>query len=153
MKKMNISGAILACVAFASSSGHSLAAQGRGNHSAASVERLCASETGKAEREGKMSEAMTKHLRLTDLQKSALKDFEDARAKSIEAVKTRMCATKPDLSTFEARLAFHQAFLEDRLEAVKAENPKLIAFYNSLDAEQKAKFDKIREHLAHRRDR
>jgi hypothetical protein len=32
-----------------------------------------------------------------------------------------------------------------RLAALKAENPKLIAFDNSLDARQKEKFDRFRE--------
>ncbi len=40
---------------------------------------------------------------------------------------------------------FGQSFLEARLAALKAENPKLIAFYNSLDAHQKEKFDRFRE--------
>jgi len=35
--------------------------------------------------------------------------------------------------------------LEARLTALEAENPKLIAFYNSLDARQKAKSDRFRE--------
>jgi hypothetical protein len=71
----------------------------------------------------------------------------------VETATTRLCASKPDLSSFEGRLVFHQAFLEDRLEAVKAENPKLIAFYKSLDADQKAKFDRFRERVAHREGR
>ena len=57
----------------------------------------------------------------------------------------RFGANKPDLSSFEARLNFGQAFVEARLTALKAENPKLIAFYNSLDTRQKEKFDRFRE--------
>ena len=34
---------------------------------------------------------------------------------------------------------------------MKAENPKLIAFYNSLDADQKMKFDKFRDHMERRK--
>jgi hypothetical protein len=120
------------------------------NHPAHSLERYCAEETGKVEREGKMSEAMAKHLSLNDAQKAALKDFEDARAKAIETIKSRVCAEKTDLSSFEARLRLHQRFLEDRLEALKIENPKLIAFYNTLDEKQKATFDNLRDHLAGR---
>jgi len=48
--------------------------------------------------------------------------------KPLKTATTHLCATKPDLSSFEGRLGFHQAYLEDRLEAVKSENPKLIAF-------------------------
>ena len=36
-----------------------------------------------------------------------------------------------------------------RLAALKAENPKLIAFDNSLDAKRKEKFDKSRERHGH----
>ena len=96
---------------------------------------------------------LAEHLKLNDAQKASFKEFQDARTKAVETATTRLCATKPDLSTFEGRLGFHQAFLEDRLEAVKAENPKLIAFYNSLDAEQKTKFDKFREQMARREGR
>ncbi len=118
-------------------------------HPTRSVEHFCSEETGKIEREGKMSEALAKHLKLNDAQKALLKDFEDARAHAFDAAKKRICGEKPDLSSFEARLNYHQRFLEDRLEMVKTENPKLIAFYNSLDAVQKAQFDKLRER--HRR--
>jgi DNA gyrase/topoisomerase IV subunit B len=67
-------------------------------------------------------------------------EFHEARRKSLEDSKAAFCASKPDLSSFEARLAFSEAFLEARLAALKAENPKLIAFSNSLDAKQKEKF-------------
>lgn len=125
-------------------------AEASANHPSRSLERYCAEETGKVEREGKMSEALAKHLTLNDTQKAALKDFEDARAKAIETIKTRVCADKTDLSGFEARLQFHQRFLEDRLEALKIENPKLIAFYKTLDEKQKATFDELRDHLGGR---
>jgi hypothetical protein len=42
-------------------------------------------------------------------------------------------------------LFWTKSLLEARLTASKAENPLLIAFYNSLDARQKAKFDSFRE--------
>ena len=92
-------------------------------------------------------------LTLSDAQQAAFKEFQLAREKAVETAKTRLCANKSDLSTFEGHLALHQAFLEDRMEAVKAENPKLIAFYNSLNPEQKAKFEKIREQMAEMRGR
>ncbi len=115
------------------------------------IERFCAQEHGKAEHEGKVGAVLAGHLHLTDAQKAAFKEFEDARAKAIDTVKARLCASKPDTSTFEARLNLHQVFLEDRLEMLKAENPKLIAFYNSLDPDQKAKFDRISRHMRKRR--
>ena len=88
---------------------------------------------------------------MSDAQQAAFKEFQLAREKAVEAAKTRLCANKPDLSSFEGHLALHQTFLEDRLEALKAENPKLIAFYNSLNAEQKSRFEKIREQMARMR--
>ena len=42
---------------------------------------------------------------------------------------------------------FTQSFLEARLDALKAENPKLIAFYNSLDDKQKHRFDRFRARM------
>jgi hypothetical protein len=38
--------------------------------------------------------------------------------------------------------------MEARLEAMRAENPKLIAFYNTLDNKQKRKFDDFRAGMA-----
>jgi LTXXQ motif family protein len=89
-------------------------------------------------------------LELNDAQKASFKEFQDARTQSLSDSKAKLCASKPDLSSFEGRLVFGQAFLEARLDAVKAENPKLIAFYNSLDERQKRIFDEIRAH-SHRR--
>ena len=87
-------------------------------------------------------------LHLSDAQKASYKAFHEARFKAVEAATTKLCGNKPDVTTFEGRLAFHQSLLEDRLAAAKAENPKLITFYNSLDAEQKNKYDKILEDMA-----
>jgi len=126
-------------------------AQSSGDDHAASLEHYCAPEHGKFEREGKLSEALVKHLNLNDAQKAALKDFEDTRVKAIEKMKSGVCASRPDLTTFESHLKLHEKFLEDRLEVLREENPKLIAFYNSLDADQKAKFDAIRAHSRRQR--
>jgi hypothetical protein len=109
------------------------------------IEEVCAPRRDQAEREARSADRLAEHLRLSAAQKAAYKDFHDARVKAVETATARLCAKKPDVTTFEGRLAFHQAFLEDRLDSVKAENPKLIAFYNSLDADQKYKFDKVRE--------
>jgi hypothetical protein len=92
-----------------------------------------------------MAGLLAEYLDLNDAQKAAFKEFHEERRKSLETAKAALCANKPDLSTFEARLVFGQILLEARLTALKAENPKLIAFYNSLDARQKAKFDRFRE--------
>jgi hypothetical protein len=143
MRKLSVSALVLAIAALS-------AAFGPARAGSSEIERVCAPRPDQAEREGKFADRLAEHLHLSDPQKSAYKAFQEARVKSVGEATTRLCAKKPDVTTFEGRLAFHQAFLEDRLEAVKAENPKLIAFYNSLDAEQKVKFDKIREHMTHR---
>ena len=51
-----------------------------------------------------------------------------------------ICASKPDLSTFGGRLAFHEKSLEAHLATVKATRAKLEAFWNSLDDKQKKGF-------------
>jgi hypothetical protein len=97
----------------------------------------------------KMAKRLAEYLNLTDAQRAAYKEFIEARTKAVDDAKTTLCATKPDLSTFETRLTFHQNMLEARVAALKEENPKLLAFYKSLDADQKEKFDQFRN----RRDR
>lgn len=133
--------------------GPALAAERGGSGLSGDVEKVCAPHPDRAAHEAKFSDFLAERLKLDDAQKVSFKAFQDARAKAVETATTRLCASKPDLSSFEGRLVFHQSFLEDRLEAVKAENPKLIAFYKSLDAEQKTKFDKLRERLARREGR
>lgn len=128
-------------------------AQDRSDGIKSEVERVCGLHPDRAAHEEKFAGFLAKRLTLTEAQKAAFKEFQAARAKAVETATTRLCAKKPDLTSFEARLSFHQAFLEDRLDAVKSENPKLIAFYNSLDADQKAKFEKIREHMGRKNRR
>jgi LTXXQ motif family protein len=106
-------------------------------------DRICAKPTEHSHHH-KMADRIAKHLNLTDAQKTAYQEFVDARTKAVDDAKADLCATKPELSTFESRLTFHQHMLETRLAALKSENPKLLAFYNSLDAAQKAKFDQFR---------
>ena len=153
MRKLSIPALIVAVAAGASAVGPAQAAERDGSGPSSEFASICAPYPGRAAHEAKFAEFLAERLKLTDAQKAAFKDFQDARSKAVETATTRLCATKPDLSTFEGRLGFHQSFLEDRLEAVKAENPKLIAFYKSLDAEQKAKFDKFREQMERRKDR
>jgi len=149
MQKLKVSALIVACLAFALSSAQAQAAQD-GNE--APFKRLC-SERSQPSREGEFADWLARRLNLNDAQKAAFKDFQDARAKALADSKTKLCANKPDLSSFEARLVFGQTFHEARLEALKLENPKLIAFYNSLDDRQKKRFDKIREYLSRRKSR
>ncbi len=108
------------------------------------LERLCNKADETKAQEDKVADHLAAHLKLSDAQKAAFKEFQAARAKANEDVKAKLCGAKPDLSSFKARLELHQKFLEDRLEALKAENPKLIAFYDSLDATQQKLFDELR---------
>ena len=142
MRKLGVTVLVVASAAFAATFGQVEAAQdGSGR---APFERLCA-ERGGPSHHPELADRLTKRLDLNDMQKAAFKEFHEVRRKSLEDTKATLCANKPDLSSFEARLVFGQNFLEARLAALKAENPKLIAFYNSLDARQKEKFDRFRE--------
>jgi LTXXQ motif family protein len=100
------------------------------------MERMCgaASPPGDADR-------MAKRLNLTDPQKAALKDMMDASAAGAASAKTALCADKPDLSTTPGRMAFSEKMMETRLANLKTVEPKLQAFYDSLDAKQKTAFD------------
>lgn len=142
MRKLNVTVLILASAAYAATMGQAEAAQdGSGR---APFERLCA-ERGGPSHHPELADRLSERLDLNDAQRASFKEFHDARRKSLEDTKATLCANKPDLSSFEARLVFGQNFLEARLNALKAENPKLIAFYNSLDTRQKEKFDRFRE--------
>jgi hypothetical protein len=134
--------ALVACVALLPPMAHARAAPG---DEAGFIARFCA-DHGDTARHAKFVEWLMGRLALTDAQKLSFNDFEDARARSLFDTKAALCRGKPDLSSFEARLIFGQNFLEARLNALKAENPKLIAFYKSLDDRQKKIFDEIREH-------
>jgi hypothetical protein len=152
MRKSRISALTIAVAVGALAFGPARAEQGAGGPDR-EFQRICAPHPDRAAHEARFAEFLASRLKLTEAQKTSLKDFQDARTTAVEAATTRLCASKPDLASFEGRLGFHQAFLEDRLEAVKAENPKLIAFYKSLDADQKAKFDTFRERVARREGR
>jgi hypothetical protein len=87
------------------------------------------------------TDRLAKRLDLTDSQKAALRDFSDASASAYASAKTALCADKPDLSTTPGRMAFAEKVAETRLSGLKAVEPKLQAFYDSLDAKQKKAFD------------
>ena len=84
---------------------------------------------------------LAKRLKLTDPQKTTLKDLADASASAAADAKTALCADKPDLSTMPGRVAFAEKMTETKLASLKAVDPKLKAFYDSLDAKQKTAFD------------
>jgi hypothetical protein len=87
------------------------------------------------------TDRLAKRLDLTDPQKAALKELTDASASANASAKTSLCADKPDLSTTPGRMAFAEKAAETRLSSLKAVEPKLQAFYDSLDAKQKKAFD------------
>ena len=146
MKYPNVSALVIASAILAAAFSPAQAAKDGDRGSV--YDRICTAPTEHGHHH-KMAQRLAEDLNLTDAQKAAYKEFVDARTKAVDDAKTSLCATKPDLSTFESRLTFHQNMLENRLAALKVENPKLLAFYNSLDADQKAKFDRFRG----RRDR
>ena len=87
------------------------------------------------------TDRLAKRLNLTDPQKAALKDLAEASAAADTTAKTSLCADKPDLSTTPGRMAFAEKMAEVKLAGLKAVEPKLQAFYDSLDEKQKKVFD------------
>jgi hypothetical protein len=145
MRVLQISTVLLACSLGALVLAPAQAETDQKSGPAARLERFCSDQgNGKfAERQAKRAERLTEKLKLTDAQKSALKDLEAVRAKNRADAKTSICANKPDLSTFAGRITFREAQAQRRLDNLKAETPKLIAFYNSLDESQKSKFEEL----------
>jgi len=87
------------------------------------------------------TDRLARRLNLTDPQKAALKDLTDASASAAASAQKSLCADKPDLSTTPGRMAFAEKMADTRLAGLKAVEPKLQAFYDSLDAKQKKAFD------------
>jgi hypothetical protein len=154
MRVLKISALLLACSAgaFALAPARAQMAEQKGPQ--ARIERMCAN-TGMSD---KMAEMQTKRaailaiqLSLTDAQKAAYKEFQDARTKARTEGRTALCANKPDLSTFASRIAFRQVMAQRRLDTMKAVDPKLVAFYNTLDDKQKAEFEKLLKSSAKKR--
>ena len=79
-------------------------------------------------------------LKLTDTQKAALKELRTP-AQRRAPISRLLCAKKPDLSTFQKRIAFREPICKRSLDALKTVAPKEIAFYNSLDDKQKQEFE------------
>ena len=87
------------------------------------------------------TDRLAKRLNLTDTQKAALKDLAEASASANDTVQTSLCAEKPDFSTTPGRMAFAEKMAESKLAGLKAVEPKLQTFYDSLDEKQKKAFD------------
>jgi Spy/CpxP family protein refolding chaperone len=101
------------------------------------IEGLCSNKTAP----GDNLDRLAKRLNLTDAQKATLKDLTDATAASFASTKTALCDAKPDLATAPGRLAFSEKMAQAQLDGMKAIEPKLQAFYASLDDKQKHAFD------------
>jgi hypothetical protein len=101
------------------------------------IRAICSSKTTPAAD----TDRLAKRLNLTDIQRAALKDLTDASASADSSAKASLCADKPDLSTTPGRMAFAEKTAETRLAALKEVEPKLQAFYDSLDPKQKKAFD------------
>jgi 2-oxo-4-hydroxy-4-carboxy--5-ureidoimidazoline (OHCU) decarboxylase len=100
------------------------------------VSAVCSREAAPA-----AGERLAGRLNLTDVQKSALKDMTDAFASANASAKKSLCSDKPDLSTMPGQMAFAERMAEIRLAGLKAIEPKLQAFYDTLDARQKRAFN------------
>jgi LTXXQ motif family protein len=101
------------------------------------VSAICSSEATPVAN----TDRLAKRLNLRDPQKAALKDLTDASASADTSAKKSLCADKPDLSTTPGRMAFAEKMAESRLAGLKAVEPKLQTFYESLDTKQKKAFD------------
>jgi hypothetical protein len=102
------------------------------------IEGMCSSKSAPSDN----LDRLTKRLNLTDAQKAALKDLEDASTASAASAKTALCGDpKPDLATAPGRLAFTEKVAQVQLDGMKAIEPKLQAFYATLDDKQKHAFD------------
>lgn len=118
----------------------------------AMLDRLCADKTNASQRDQDITAILSKALLLSDAQKNDLKNFQAAQDKANSDARDKLCNNKPDLASFEGNLSFRQKMLEDQLDRIKAVNPKLLAFYNGLNGEQKAKFDQMRGHMDQMRE-
>jgi hypothetical protein len=94
------------------------------------IRAICSSKAAPADN----TDRLAKRFNLSDPQKKALKDLADASASAAASAKTARCADKPDLSTTPGRMAFAEQMAETRLATLKAVEPKLRTFYDSLDA-------------------
>jgi predicted nucleic acid-binding Zn-ribbon protein len=114
----------------------------------ASFDRMCDAKQPASDGISQYIETLNKTLLLGDDQKKNLTDYRDAQAKALADSRSAICAQKPDLSSFEAALNFRQKMVEQQLDVLKTVNPKLLTFYNSLNGEQKARFDAMRQNMA-----
>ena len=86
---------------------------------------------------GRIAGRLTERLKLTDPQKASLKDLQDSFIKAAADAKAA-CNATGDTATIIGRLAATEQRTEAMLNLMKAMQPKLEAFYATLDDTQKA---------------
>jgi len=91
---------------------------------------------------GRIANHLTEELKLTDPQKASLKDLQDTFVKAAADAKA-LCNETPDTATVVGRLAFVEKRTETMLALMKTVQPKLEAFYASLDDTQRATFNQM----------
>jgi hypothetical protein len=107
------------------------------------MERLCSTDVAYVL--GKIGARMAGRLNLTDAEQPSFKDLEDTAVKALTAAKM-VCTQKPDFATVIGRLDVAVLRGDALLTAVKAIQPKLDAFYASLDPGQKKILDDFGRH-------
>jgi LTXXQ motif family protein len=85
---------------------------------------------------------LTEQLKLTDPQKASLKDLQDTFVKAATDAKA-LCNQTSDTATVVGRLAAAESRTEATLTLMKTVQPKLEAFYASLDDTQRATFNQM----------
>ncbi|MGO8739827.1 Spy/CpxP family protein refolding chaperone [Rhodoblastus sp.] len=117
---------------------------------AAQLDKICGAKAAAPQTEA-VSGDLEKALLLSDDQKKALQAYRDAKTKAVADAKVKLCADRPDVTTFAGGLAFSENLLETRLDIVRTLDAQLLAFYNGLNTEQKTKFDQLRQQAPRRR--
>jgi hypothetical protein len=115
---------------------------------AARFQHFCATDVGYVS--GRVVDHLTEQLKLTDPQKASLKDLQDTFIKAAADAKA-LCNERPDLGTVVTRLAFAEKRTETMLNLMKTVQPKLEAFYASLDDTQRSTLNEMkpRGHFMH----
>ena len=109
-----------------------------------SIVRLCAMDQQWTTR--RLAERVARRLNLTDQQRPALQELQEAVVRARSDAKAALCEGMPDLSTLPKRLAFAQKRLQLRLDGLRTVQPKLEAFYAALSGEQQAELNHLWRH-------
>ncbi len=120
--------------------------EGMGSPQEMWLDEMCSDHNGSKDFVDEMrdhTEHLATMLELNPTQVAALKDIGDTRMKEASDFRNSICAHKPDLSTFPKRLDFRVQMMQHRTDEFKTEAGKLSAFYDSLDAKQKAAFEEM----------